>query len=63
MYIEDFVDYFSPSKYKITESVTTQKFFHTIAVHIKPPIEKLSIDYLKYELLKVEIRLTRAKIN
>ena len=44
MYIEDFVDYFSPSKYKITESVTTQKFFHTIVVHIKPPIEKLSID-------------------
>ena len=36
----NFVDYFPPSKNKINESVSTQKFFHTIVVHSEPPIEK-----------------------
>ena len=42
-YTENFVHYFPPSKYGMIESVSTQKIFHTIAVHNKAPIEKIGI--------------------
>ena len=43
--VENVVDYFSPSKNEITESVITQKLFHTILVHSKPFTEKIGTCY------------------
>ena len=64
-YSENFVDYFPPSKNRMTESVSTQKLFQSIVVHSKPPIERNSICYYELGLLKVEIRLIyeKKKIN
>ena len=38
-------DYFPSSENGMTESESTQKLFHTIAVRRKPPIEKIGICY------------------
>ena len=38
-------DYFPSSKNRMTESVSTQKLFHAIVVHSKPPLEEIGINY------------------
>ena len=38
-------DYFPSSENGMTESVSTQKLFHTIVVRRKPAIEKIGICY------------------
>ena len=42
-YSENVVDYFPSSKNGETESVSTQKLFHTIVGRSKSPIEKIDI--------------------
>ena len=37
-YSENFVDYFHPTKNRLTESLSMQNLFHSIVMHSKTPI-------------------------
>ena len=51
-YSENFVEHFPSSNNGKTESLSTQKLFHTVAVHSKSSIEKLNICCQESGLLK-----------
>ena len=51
-YSENFVEHFPSSNNGKTESLSTQKLFHTVAVHSKSSIEKLNICCQESRLLK-----------